>query len=268
MRVGICEHDRVSRTDVDVALAAAAAGAAVVRAAYGTDPARHAKAGLDFATDADLDAEHAILAVIGAARPADAWVGEESGATGAGARRWLVDPLCGTLNFVAETPLVAVNVALVEGESTLVAVVADPISGETFWTDGRAAFTRRDGVDAPLVPTPESRLVDVNCDGPGDRPFLGPQLLGDPAFRAQFGPRVLSTTLALAWVAAGRRAGYVTDGDLVDNVHFAAAVALCRAAGCVVTDLDGDALHTGRGLVAAADADTHRKLLVLIRPHL
>ncbi len=77
---------------------------------------------------------------------------------------------------------------------------------------------------------------------------------------------MVSTTLALAWVAAGRRAAYVTDGHLRDSVHFAAGLALCRAAGCVVTGIDGQPLHTGAGgVVAAADAETHAALLDLIR---
>lgn len=80
-------------------------------------------------------------------------------------------------------------------------------------------------------------------------------------------PRVLSTTLALAWVAAGKRAAYVTDGTgLTESVHFAAGIALCRAAGCVVTGVDGEPVGpVGRGLVAAADAGTHALLLSLIR---
>jgi len=59
-------------------------------------------------------------------------------------------------------------------------------------------------------------------------------LLANPAFFETYQPRVTSTTEALAWVAAGRHAAYLTEGDLVDNVHFAAGVGLCRAAGCVV----------------------------------
>ncbi|MDQ0372672.1 inositol monophosphatase family protein [Cellulomonas humilata] len=255
--------------DAEVAWAAAEAGAKVVRAAYGRPVTRHAKSGLDFATDADLDAERAILAVIAAARPGDAVLGEETGETGGpGTRRWLVDPLCGTVNFAAQTPLLAVNVALVDETGALACAVADPIARELFWSDGTGASLRHDGVDAPLCPSAGSRLVDVNCDGPLDRPFVGPQLLGDPAFRADFGPRVLSTTLALAWVAAGRRAAYVSDGAFVDNVHFAAGIGLCQAAGCVVTNLTGGAVGTGRGLIAAADEPTHRRLLDLVRPHL
>ena len=258
---------RASETDAAVAVSAAVAGAAVVRAAYGAVHVRHAKSGTDFATEADLEAEAAILGVIGAARPGDTLVGEESGETrGSTSRRWLVDPLCGTLNFAAQTPLLAVNVALLDGSSCLAAVSVDPVSDELFWTDGDGAFVRRDGSDVPLRPSPESQLVDVNCDGPPSS--VGPRLVADPAFRAAFGTRVLSTTLALAWVAAGRRAGYVTDGVVTDNVHFAAGLALCQSAGCVVTDLAGQPLDSGRGLVAAADAETHRRLAGLVAPHL
>ena len=256
-------------TDLEVALAAAEAGARVVRAAYGTGLTRHAKSGLDFATNADLDAERAILDVIASARPKDARVGEESGVGGGtGSRRWLVDPLCGTLNFAAQTPLVAVNVALMNGADALACVSADPISGETFWADSQGAFMRRNGADDPIRPSSRSRLVDVNCDGPADRPFVGPQLLADASFRTAFGPRVLSTTLAVAWVAAGRRAAYVSDGSFVDNVHFAAGIGLCRSAGCVVTDLAGDELNSGRGLIVAADREVPDRLVAIIGPHL
>lgn len=256
-------------SDMEVALSAAAAGASVVRAAYGVGATRYDKSGGDFATDADLDAERAILEVLEAARPGDARIGEESGkARGSNSRRWLVDPLCGTLNFAAQTPLVAVNVALVEGSSSLACVSADPIADELFWTDGHRACLRHDGSDEPLRPSALSRLVDVNCDGPADEAFLGPQLVADPAFRSAFGPRVVSTTLAVAWVAAGRRAAYVSDGSFTDNLHFAAGIAVCRSAGCVVTDLAGEPLDTGRGLVVAADLETHRTLLEMIRPHL
>lgn len=258
------------RPDVEVALAAARAGAEVVRAAYGTEVTRHTKSDSDFATNADLEAEHAILRVIESARPADTRIGEESGSTGTSStRRWLVDPLCGTLNFAAQTPLVAVNVALLdEDKSTVACVSADPIANEYFWANDRGAFLRRGGSDQALTPSTQSRLVDINCDGPIDRPFLGPQLLTDPAFRSAFGPRVMSTTLAVAWVAAGRRTGYISDGQFVENVHYTAGIALCRSAGCVVTDLAGQPLEDGRGLIIAADDETHGLLVDIIRPHL
>jgi myo-inositol-1(or 4)-monophosphatase len=260
----------VTITDAEVAIAAAQAGAEVVRRDYGAAHVRHMKSATDFATKTDVDAEKAIRAILDEHRPHDGVLGEEQGLSGseAATRRWLVDPLCGTLNFAAGTPIVAVNVALTGRGRVTAAAAADPIADEVFWTDGDRAFRRYEDEDAPLEPAAHSMLVDVNCDGPLDRPFVGGQLVADPRLRAMHGPRVVSSTLAVAWVAAGRRAAYVSDGQFRDNLHFAAGIALCEAAGCVVSDLAGDALHTGRGLLVSADEVTHRAMLDLVRPHL
>jgi fructose-1,6-bisphosphatase/inositol monophosphatase family enzyme len=71
---------------------------------------RSDKSAGDFATTADLAAEKTILEMLRTARPDDADTGEESARTEADGprRRWLVDPLCGTLNYSArgiEAPL-------------------------------------------------------------------------------------------------------------------------------------------------------------------
>jgi myo-inositol-1(or 4)-monophosphatase len=162
--------------------------------------------------------------------------------------------------------LVAVNVALRDGA----AAVADPFSGEVFFTDGETAWVRHGGADdALLTPSSAARLVDVNLDPPFPSApgFRTVDLLAHPGFVRSFRPRVVSTTLALAWVAAGRRAAYVTDGgDLSRSVHFAAGIALCRAAGCVVTGIDGAPVgEAGRGLVVAADDETHGLLMSMMR---
>ena len=253
-------------SDVEVAVRAATAGAAVVRARYGAGARRIAKEGVDFATDVDIEAERAIRAVLSQSRPDDGVVGEELGAGGPSARRWLVDPLCGTLNFAAGVPLFGVNVALEEDGVTTVASVVDPIAGEAFWSDRSGAWRRAVGggetvPDRPLAPSASSRLVSVDPEAayPADS---GIRLLSHAPFRARFSPRCLSTTLALAWVATGQQAGYITGGDLRGSVHWAAGIALCRAAGVQLTNLAGEPLHTGEhGLIAAADAETHALLL-------
>ncbi len=131
----------------------------MIRARYGNPGDRTAKVGIDFVTETDLEAEQAILDVVRAARPDDAFLGEEAGLLGDATadRTWLVDPLCGTLNFAARTPLVAVNVALRLGTATETAAVAEPFADEVSWTDGPAAYLRRDGVDEPLTPSALTR---------------------------------------------------------------------------------------------------------------
>ncbi|GEP37564.1 phosphatase [Nocardioides psychrotolerans] len=251
-------------TDVGLAISAAQAGAEIIRARYGAPVVKTFKSERDFATGVDLEAERAIQQAIARDRPDDAFEGEEVGLVGTSAARraWLVDPLCGTLNFAAGTPLVAVNVALRVDQQVVAAAMADPFSGETFWTDGEGAVRTRAGERSPLTPSGDTRLVDLDMDGD---PVWAASLVAEPAFHAYFGSRVISSSLAVAWVAAGRRAAYVHAGDARGSVHFAAGIAVCRAAGCVVTDLRGAEVGTsGDGLLVAADAATHARLLTIL----
>ena len=259
--------------DFDVAIAVADEGAAVVRRRFGTTLQRLEKGAGDFATNADIEAENAMLALLHRERPEDAILGEESGRSGAssGWRTWLIDPLCGTLNYAVRMRVAAVNVALRSRGRFIAAAVADPFNHEMFWTDGLSAFVRADGQDTPLAPNGNSKLVDLNFDPPFPNApaFQAVTLAADPEFAARFRPRVVSTSVALTWVATGQRAAYITDGDVRESVHFAAGLALCEAAGCTVTDLRGHAWGSGaRGLVAAADAETHAALLSLVKKSL
>src|SRR5712691_3817028 len=197
----------VSMHDCDVAMAVAEAGAAVVRRCFGTPLQRLEKGAGDFATHADIAAEHAMLAVLHRERPADAILGEESGRSGARnrMRTWLLDPLCGTLNYAVRMRVAAVNVALRADGRFIAAAVADPFNDEIFWTDGTAACMRTGGDDVRLVPTGTSKLVDLNLDPPFPNApaFRAVTLAADADFIANFRPRVVSTSMALAWVATG-----------------------------------------------------------------
>ena len=113
-------------SDADVAILPARTGASVARTRFGAETRHHQHAGVDFSTDADIEAERAIRAVLSEHRPQDAIVGEELGSSGDSSRRWLVDPICGTLNFAAGLPLFAVNVALDIDGTTAAAAVARP----------------------------------------------------------------------------------------------------------------------------------------------
>ncbi|MBC7299656.1 MAG: inositol monophosphatase family protein [Nocardia sp.] len=251
------------QSDSEIAIHATEVASNVIRSAFRAPLTHYAKQGDDFATQADIAAEKAILDVLATARPGDRFVAEESGITGAAgsARTWFIDPICGTRNFAVDTAFVAVNVALRVGDVVRTAATADPFAGEVFWTAGEGGFRRADGRDEPLGPHAGSHLVDVDLDNPF--PWSTPARLFDAeGFVDEFHPRVLSTSLALVWVAAGRRAAYITGGDLRDSVHFSSAIAICQAAGCVVTGLAGQPLHTApHGLIAAADARTHARLV-------
>lgn len=259
--------------DTELAVELVGTGAAIVRRDFGLSVARVDKGGGDFATSTDIEAEAAMLALLRRERPQDAVVGEESGAGGGsdGARRWLLDPLCGTLNYAAGMQVVAVNAALSTPAGVLAAAVADPFAGSVLWADRDGARLRTRSGELPAVPSARSQLVDLNLDPPFPNAagFRAVTLIAEPEFVARFRPRVVSSTLALAWVASGQRAAYVTDGDLRGSVHFAAGIAICQAAGCELTDLRGERWDSGaNGLIAAADRETHAALLALVQRQL
>ncbi len=84
-------------------------------------------------TVADREAEAACQQVIAAAFPHDAWLGEETGETGgASGRRWIVDPIDGTRNFVRGVPLWATLVACEENDRVVAAAVVIPALAEAY----------------------------------------------------------------------------------------------------------------------------------------
>jgi myo-inositol-1(or 4)-monophosphatase len=131
--------------DVDVAIAVALEGAAVVRRRFGTLLGRVDKGRGDFATEADIEAEQAMTSLLRIERPKDAVLGEETGRGGGAseARIWLIDPLRGTMNYAAAMRVAAVNAALVVDGACRAA--AGPWSRVVWsgYVDGRAEEQRR-----------------------------------------------------------------------------------------------------------------------------
>ena len=92
-------------------------------------------------SDADLAVEQALRAMLAVERPADAVLGEEHGVTGDGPRRWVVDPIDGTKNFVRGVPVWATLIALQVHGITQVGVVSAPALGRRWWAArGHGAF--------------------------------------------------------------------------------------------------------------------------------
>lgn len=95
-------------------------------------------------SDADRAAEELIRAQLKRARPRDAVTGEEFGTDGASKRRWIIDPIDGTKNFVRGVPVWATLIALVEDDQPVVGVVSAPALSRRWWAyqDG-GAYTGR-----------------------------------------------------------------------------------------------------------------------------
>jgi histidinol-phosphatase len=105
-------------------------------------------------TEADREVERMIRERLASERPGDAVVGEEFGGTAGAERRWIIDPIDGTKNYVRGIPVWATLIAL--GDE--VAVVSAPELHRRWWASrGQGAFA--DG--RPIHVSAVSELADA-----------------------------------------------------------------------------------------------------------
>ncbi|PLL14251.1 inositol monophosphatase [Tabrizicola sp. TH137] len=164
----------------------------------------------DFVSEADREAEALLRRRLLGARPGDGWLGEETGEEAGNGRRWVVDPLDGTTNFLRGLPYWCVSVALeVEGRPRL-GVIHDPLHGETFAAAPGLGFR----LNGRLMPRGAAAALSSALFGTGI-PFGGMAHIGDHAADlARLMPqcagvrRTGASALDLAYVAAGRLDGF------------------------------------------------------------
>jgi 3'(2'), 5'-bisphosphate nucleotidase len=277
-------RDTVSRVEyareLGVAEQAARAGASAILGLYRRDGVRvEIKPDHSPVTEADLESNRAVVALIRAAFPDDAILSEElpDGPARLGQRRvWIIDPLDGTRDFIARTDQFCVHVALaVDGVAT-VGAVHQPVAGALYSAcAGGGAFLQPGGATTSRVPlrasarkSPAEMRVGVSRLNPSGR----------------LGGCLAATGLDRQVVALGASVKYMAlshgDLDLVVNLSpgemewdTCAPEVIVREAGGVWTDGDGrpfrynqpDPAHH-RGSVASNGA-SHPELMKLLAPH-
>ena len=114
-------------------------------------------------TDADKSVEQALITQLALKRPGDAIVGEEFGSSGQSTRKWIIDPIDGTANFVRGVPVWATLIALSIDDKPTVSVVSAPALGARWWAaPGVGAHTKSvTGGERKLAVSKVSKLE--NC---------------------------------------------------------------------------------------------------------
>ena len=119
-------------------------------------------------SDADTAVEKALRATLARTRPRDGVFGEEFGATeapaGPGQRRWVIDPIDGTKNYIRGVPIWATLIALMDGDRAVVGLVSAPALGRRWWAAiGHGAFAGRHTAAAtPIHVSGVRRLADAS----------------------------------------------------------------------------------------------------------
>jgi histidinol-phosphatase len=112
-------------------------------------------------TDADQAVEESIRRTLSRARSRDAVLGEEQGSTGHSQRRWVIDPIDGTKNFVRGVPVWATLIALVVDEEVVLSVVSAPALQRRWWASGgNGAWTGRSLLKATRCQVSDVRRLE------------------------------------------------------------------------------------------------------------
>jgi myo-inositol-1(or 4)-monophosphatase len=181
--------------------AALAAGEVIARHAEG-DRESWEKAEDNPVTKADLEANGAILEILGAGFPDDAILSEEtvdSEKRRRAERVWIVDPLDGTKEFIARIPEFAVSVALAVRGEPVVGVVYQPLDRECFWA-ARGSGGHRNG---ERLRVSSARALE-QCVLLSSRTEMSRGQVDPYKEWFQEVRPVGSVALKLAWIAAGR----------------------------------------------------------------
>ncbi len=211
----------------------------------------------DFVSKADIEAEKIIKEELMGARPTYGWMAEEGGEDEGQdpTRRWIVDPLDGTTNFLHGLPHWAVSIALEHKGQIVAGVVYDPTKDELFFAEkGAGAWMN----ETRIRVSGRSRMIEsifatgLPFAGRGDLPDtlkdLG-RLLPVCAGVRRWG----AASLDLAYVAAGRYDGFWE--RRLKPWDLAAGMVIVKEAGGLVEAMNpaGNVLEDGE-IVCANEA--------------
>ena len=219
----------------------------------------------DFVSRADIRAEEVIREELTEARPNYGWLGEESEPVAGNdpTRRWIVDPLDGTSNFLHGLPHWAVSIGLEHKGEIVAGVVFDPAKGEMFLAEkGQGAWMN----DQRIRVSDRRALIDGMFS-------TGLVYSGDIAVHVRQTARLMAETaglrrlgaaaLDLCYVAAGRLDGF-WETDL-NPWDMAAGIVILREAGALVETIDPDGNLVEDRSIIAANGEMFNTFAKLIR---
>ena len=216
-------------------------------------------------TDADQAVEESIRRTLSRVRSRDAITGEEQGTTGNSQRRWIVDPIDGTKNFVRGVPVWATLISLVVDDEVVVGVVSAPQLQRRWWASaGGGAWTGKSLLKASRMQVSDVRRLEdasfsySSLSGWEDRDRLEDVL---SLMRRCWRTRAYGDFWSYMLVAEG--AVDIAAEPELEVYDMAALDVIVREAGGSFTSLDGSAGPWG-GNAVASNAHLHDAALAFL----
>ncbi|WP_166909617.1 inositol monophosphatase [Mycobacterium sp. DL440] len=227
-----------------------------------------AKQGNDFATEVDLAIERQVVRALTEATGIGVHGEEFGGEPIDSPLVWVLDPIDGTFNYAAGSPMAAILLGLLADGEPVAGLTWLPFTGQRYSALSGGPVRDNGTVLPPLgSPTLTDSIVGIqtfNIDSRGR--FPGRYRVEVLSNLSRVCSRVRmhgATGVDLAYVAAGILGGAISFGHHIWD--HAAGVALVRAAGGIVTDLAGDPWTAESKSALAAAPGVHERMLELVK---
>jgi myo-inositol-1(or 4)-monophosphatase len=261
------------KKELDVAFEAAREASQILTDYFGRLKAVLNKGQEGLVSEADQNSEIAVRQVISKAFPTDSILGEEQG-FGAGPqsssseRRWIIDPLDGTTNYVHRFPFFAVSIGFQAKGQVRLGVVEAPLLGWRFWAvQGQGAYLNGDRIHASQTKSLTDSLLATGFSYSRDPEMVNHQV---EVFRLMVAQargvrRAGAAALDLCMVANGCFDGYWE--RTLKPWDTAGGSLIAQEAGCIVTDFDGNPYRPERDDVIAATPGIHSQIVDVLKAH-
>lgn len=192
----------------------------------------------DFVTEADLAVQSTLRELILREFPSDDFLGEEEPADAAAMRRprrWIVDPIDGTTNFVHGFPFYCISIGLEVAGELVVGVILDPNRRECFSAaKGQGALCNSMTLTTSARPKLSEAMINVGLPADPQKHPESVTTMARLSMRSRSLRRMGSAALAMAYVAAGRIDAFVS--HVIQPWDVAAGVVLVRESGGLVSN--------------------------------
>ncbi|CAL9618690.1 Inositol-1-monophosphatase ImpA [Actinosynnema sp. ALI-1.44] len=228
------------------------------------------KSDRDVFTDVDLLIEHRVRTFLKEATPEIGFVGEEEGRASRSENglTWVLDPIDGTANFAHGIPLNAVQVALIQENSAIVAAIHLPFTKSTYLT-ARGSGAYRNGTSINTSDTEQLSRAIVAIGDYATGPDADERNIARFAVTKSLAAQVErirmfgSAAHDLAWTADGRVDAAVIMSNHIHDI--AAGTLLAAESGAIVTDISGEPYdHMASGVVVSSTPNLHEQLIEII----
>lgn len=205
----------------------------------------------DMVTEVDRACERQIVDGILASRPGDGVLGEEGAdVAGTSGRRWVIDPIDGTTNYLYGHPGFAVSIAVEDENGALAGVVHDPLHGDVFEAT-RGGGATRNGLPIAVsqVADPALALVATGFGFEAEHRRAQGEVLGRLIGDIRDIRRMGAAAVDLCSVASGRVDAFFERG--LSPWDFAAGALIAAEAGARVGSIEGGEIRPGSVLAAS-----------------